>query len=278
MESLLDFLKKYSDVDTAFIGDFIDIQNGDKTHEPFKIDLDVVAKWLNTRKDDLKDTLKNSYVENVNYLVIRVDPGQRKRGGHNKEIILLTSDCFKMLCMRSKTKNAEKIRHYYLTLEKLVEIYKDDIIKNQKKRIEQLENNLKKPKFPVKGAVYIISIEDGYKIGKTNNMNKRYELYKNAHKDNPEIRYVFYTSDIDQLETCLKNSLRYEEYRDRKEFYIVELADLMDEIDRCDDFINGFDCKSCNVTNKMKKFRNHIDKHDKSEKIRFYAIGKKKDK
>jgi hypothetical protein len=52
-------------------------------------------------------------------------------GDHDKEIILLTEDCFKLLCMRSNNKKAEKIRYYYLTLEKLVEIYKDEIIKKQ---------------------------------------------------------------------------------------------------------------------------------------------------
>lgn len=245
MESLLDFLKKYSDVDIEFIRDFLAIQNGDTTHDPFKIDLDIVTKWLNSRKHDLKNTLIQSYKNETDYILLRGRPEQKGRGGSNKEIILLTSECFKMLCMRSKTKNSEKIRHYYLTLEKLVEVYKDDIIKNQNKRIQQLENNLKKPKFPIKGMIYVIGIEDGYKIGKTNDMNKRYELYKNAHKDNPEIKYVFYTHDIDQLESCIKNILRYEQYKNKKEFYLVELGDIIREVKRCNDFIIHFECKSC---------------------------------
>ena len=62
-----------------------------------------------------------------------------KHGGHNKEIILITEDCFKSMCMRSKTQNAEKIRYYYITLEKLVETYKDDIINNQQKYIKKLQ-------------------------------------------------------------------------------------------------------------------------------------------
>lgn len=179
-----------------------------------------------------------------------------------------------MLCLRSKTINAEKIRHYYLTLEKLVEIYKDDIIKNQNKRIQQLENNLKKQKFPIKGAIYVIGIDDGYKIGKTNNMNKRYELYKNAHKDNPEIKYIFYTHDIDQLETCVKNTLKYEQYRNRKEYYLLELNDIINEIKRCGDFITNFKCKSCKTKNKISEFDNHIKKHNNEDKIKFYAIEK----
>jgi hypothetical protein len=57
MNNLLDFLKKHSDIDAAFIKDFIDISEGDKTHDPFKIDLDVMTKWLDTRKGDLKDKI-----------------------------------------------------------------------------------------------------------------------------------------------------------------------------------------------------------------------------
>lgn len=177
MEQLLPFLRKYSDVDIAFIKDFIAIQNSDKTHAPFNIDLNMVAKWLDTLKGNLKLTLLESYIEKLDYITLlpKYNRDEIVHGGQNKEIILFTPDCFKLLCMRSKTKNADKVRYYYLTLEKLVEIYKDDIIKNQKKRIEQLENNLRKQKFPVKGAIYIIEVGDGdgYKLGKTNNMNKK---------------------------------------------------------------------------------------------------------
>jgi len=42
-------------------------------------------------------------------------------------------------------------------------------------------------------SIYIIGIDDGHKLGKTKDLNKRYELYKNAHK----VKYVFYSNDID---------------------------------------------------------------------------------
>ena len=277
MESLLDFLKKYSDVDITFIRDFIEIQNGDKTHEPFKIDLDVITKWLDARKDHIKETLVDSYIENIDYIVLPPNRDEIKRnGGNNKEIILLTIDCFKMLCMRSKTKNADKIRYYYLTLEKLVEIYKDDIINNQKKKIEQLENNMKKVKYPVKGAIYIIKLEDGYKLGKTGDLNKRYELYKNAHKNNPDIEYVFYTSNIDKLESCVKLILQNEEYKNRKEFYLLELVDIITTIKGCNKLITNFKCKSCKKNIDIKNLKSHINTQDQTEKVKFKYIAKKK--
>ena len=62
MDSLLDFLQKYSDVDIQFIRDFVKIQQGDKTKDPFKINLEIVAKWLKTEKRELFKTINRSYM------------------------------------------------------------------------------------------------------------------------------------------------------------------------------------------------------------------------
>lgn len=289
MESLLDFLHKYSDVDIEFIRDFIRIQQGDKSRDPFKINLEIVAKWLDTRKEKLKKTLKKTYHKDIDYIVLLPLRGEQNKGsgGHNKKDIFITVDTFKMLTMKSKTKKAHKIRYYYLTLEKLVEIYKDDIIKNQKKKISQLEYNLKKKKFPVKGAIYIISLDDGYKIGKTKDLNKRYKLYKTANKNDPIIKYVFYASDIDKLENCLKNILKDHEYKNRKEFYIMNLNDIIFAIKECEKLITKIKCRTCDKKinsnlNKsfMKRLKNHMqNRHHndcKNNKQMYMAIIKKK--
>lgn len=278
MKTLLDFLHKYSNIDISFIHDFIKIQQGDNTTAPFKIDLEIVAKWLNTNKRELFKTINRSYTKNIDYIVLPgAIPRQKGSGGHNKKRILLTEDTFKMLAMRSKTKKADKIRYYYLTLEKLVDIYKDEIIKNQNKKIDQLEYNLKKKKFPVKGAIYIISLDDGYKIGKTKDLNKRYKQYKTANKDDPIIKYIFYTNDIDKLENCLKNVLRDYEYRDRKEFYVIKLKDIIYSIKECDEVITKIKCRLCSKkTKSIKRIKYHIhDKHIDDNNSLFMAIVKK---
>ena len=136
MEDLLAFLKKYSDVDIDLIKKFNEILNATNLHAPFSIDLDTVVEWLKTRKEKLKKTLINTYIRNVDYIILQQEIKEKKHDGHNKEIILLTADTFKMLNMKSKTKNAQKVRYYYVTLEKLVEIYKDEIIENQNKKIK----------------------------------------------------------------------------------------------------------------------------------------------
>lgn len=70
-------LKKYSDVDIRFIKEFLDIRQGDKTHDPFRIDLDIISEWLKTSKDKLKKTLTNSYVENIDYILLIIPKGSK---------------------------------------------------------------------------------------------------------------------------------------------------------------------------------------------------------
>lgn len=243
IQDLLPFLKKYSDVDVGFIQQFITIQKGDNLHSPFKIDLDIVAKWLKTEKGKLKNTLEKSYTINIDYILLAANSKQTTRGGHNKETILLTPDTFKMLTMKSKTQDAQKVRYYYVTLEKLVEIYKDDIIKNQNKKIEKLERNLKKIKYPVEGAIYLMKVsdeEDEFKIGITKDMNKRIKAYNTAHKDDPEVAFIFYTHDTRRLEKCVKNALKYREYRNNKEFYKASKKEIIEAIEDCDALISKF--------------------------------------
>lgn len=271
MDPLLEFLKKHSSVDIDFIEDFLKISEGDRTHDPFKIDLDIMAKWLNSTKGHLKDTLVDSYKENIDYILLTPNRKQKGSGGHNKEIILLTDDCFRSMTLRSKSPLAEKVRYYYITLEKLVKVYKDDIIYKQGKEIELLKYNLIKKTFPVKGMIYVISIDDGYKIGKTNDMNKRYETYKTAHKNNPMIKYIFYSDDITKLESCIKNILKDHQYRDRKEFYTAELVKIIEAIKDCDAIITKFECRECGKIKKINKLKNHIDKHHAEDgKIKFH--------
>lgn len=50
MIEILKFLSKHSTIDFDFIQEFMNIQESNKTHAPFKVDLDVVAKWLDIRK------------------------------------------------------------------------------------------------------------------------------------------------------------------------------------------------------------------------------------
>jgi len=186
LSNLENFLLSHSSINSKFIKDFFGFQKRSelKEYEPFIIDLEDVVFWLEARKDHLKDTLIESYSKDLDFKILKITlPPKReidvnKKKFYNKETILLTSDCFKMLCMRSKTKKANEIRQYYIELEKLMDKYKDIIVEGLNKKIKILENDLKKETYPEGDHVYIYKEVDElgeiyYRIGETENLNSR---------------------------------------------------------------------------------------------------------
>ena len=113
-----EFLKKFSTLNNNFIDDFYNIYDPDKNLlNDFSINIDTIAKWINTRKRKLKETLVNTYTKNIDYTITKEKEGKISKS--NKEIIMLTPECFKRLCLLSKTTKAEEVRTYFLELEKL---------------------------------------------------------------------------------------------------------------------------------------------------------------
>ncbi len=53
---LISFLKSHSKINNDFIEDFFSFYNRDNKYN-FCVDLDKIAKWMNTRKSDLKETI-----------------------------------------------------------------------------------------------------------------------------------------------------------------------------------------------------------------------------
>ena len=113
-----------------------------------------------------------------------------------------------MLCMRSKTKKANKIREYYLSLEKLIDKYKDTMIQEKDNKIRILENDLKKEVFPLGNYSYIIQEKDEIKV--YNLLNGEFkELVK-------DIDVVFNESfTIDKYNWILKFKERYLDFNKR---------------------------------------------------------------
>jgi superfamily II DNA or RNA helicase/phage anti-repressor protein len=124
---ITDFLKKYSLIDKKFIDDFYSFYDEGNNNNKFIINLEIVSEWLNSYKHKLKKTLVKSYILSNDY-IIKLEKNA-KISKSNKEIILLTTDCFKKLCLMSKTKKAEEVRNYFLELEKLLNNFKNYSIK-----------------------------------------------------------------------------------------------------------------------------------------------------
>ena len=163
--------------------------------------IETITKWINSKKSRLKETLINTYTKNIDYKITKEKEGKISKS--NKEIIMLTPECFKRLCLLSKTNKAEEVRTYFLELEKLIGHYKNYIIEGLKKTIQILENNTKEVSQKIKGTVYIIrSIEDIngiYRFGQTEDFKKRLANYNSSNSDKMEVMYIYETSIIKKL-------------------------------------------------------------------------------
>lgn len=88
----------------------------------FPVNFDDAWQWLEySEKSKAKRALLNcGFTENVDYN-IDISGELRPQGGFsNREIIFLTVDCFKQLCMMSGTEKGKEVRLYFLKCEKVL--------------------------------------------------------------------------------------------------------------------------------------------------------------
>jgi phage anti-repressor protein len=240
---LREFLKKFSTLNNDFIDDFYNIYDPDGTNNiDFAIDIEIIAKWLNSKKGKLKETLINTYTKNIDYKITKKKEGKISKS--NKEIIMLTSDCFKRMCLLSKTLKAEEIRTYFLELEKLVSNYKNYIIEGLQKTITILENNTKEISQKIKGTVYVLrslkDIDGIYRFGQTEDFKKRIINYNSANSDKMEVMYIYETKNSKKIQDCVIAQIKPLRYKKRKDFYEIDINVLKNIIDDCSELTNKY--------------------------------------
>lgn len=155
MTTLKDYLKQYSVIPNKFIDEFLSMYNPDTIQTDFAINLDSVAKWLSCTKGGLVGTLTKSYTQNIDYTISKARKNL-KYGGNNYQLVMITPDCFKRLCMRSNSKRAEEVRTYFIQLESLLVKYKSFIIEGMRKEQEEYEKALRpRSKEDHAGYIYV---------------------------------------------------------------------------------------------------------------------------
>jgi len=249
LEKLESFLINNSDISKEFINDFFGFQKKKlyEEYKPFTINLEDVAYWLETLKTRLKETLVSNYSKNIDYLIVKnllSDSRQQDatHGGHNKKLVLLTPDCFKMLCMRSKTKKADKVREYYIEIEKLIDKYKDIIIEEHNKKIQILENDLRKEIQPFGDICYIFEETDElnikyYRLGQTENLAKRMASHNSSSVHKKVVAFKIKTTNILHYEACLRGSMYDFRYKNNKDYYKIPLDKIKYAIKNCGEVV-----------------------------------------
>lgn len=238
---LATFLKKHSSISNEFIERFLSMYDPQTTQTDCVIELDVVAKWLHVRKENLVKTLKSGYRKNVDYKFELVGKKTNTRyGGNNRKKYLITPDCFKRLCMRSTSYESENVRSYFISLESLIVKYKDHMLAGMQQEIKQLEKN-QMPKSVEDSAGYIYVFRASptrnsvYKIGRTSNLVNRLRTYQTGHADDDiDLIYKYRTDNHKTVEGCLKTMLKEKQYRKYKEVYEVDIDIIKQLIKECD--------------------------------------------
>lgn len=151
---------------------------------------------MKSRMDSAKDFQE--------WLINDVLPNLRKHGKYeiNKKI-------------KQKLKNLNK---------KITKLEKDNI---------KLKKDMTKNKYPKGTHVYIIEDNEKYKIGYTDDLQKRLQTYNTGRSDKVDYAYYKKTKCGKEVETCLKSMLNKYLYKSNKEFYVCDIDIIIKKILKC---------------------------------------------
>ena len=154
------------------------------------------------------------------------------------------------LLIASKTHKSKKFIKW-LTSDVLPSLRKKNVFSPDKditkllKKINELEtknkllqNDLKLEKFPEGAMVYVIEEIDTdgelyYRIGKTDNMNKRIGIHNTHSIHNKKVvHYVELLCPL-QLETCVRSMLYKYRYKNKKDYFKCGLTKIKKAFDKC---------------------------------------------
>lgn len=256
------FILKYSSINSKFLNDFYNIISEDyiERYYEFLIDSEILRKWLQiNNRQKFNNTIKRSYKKNVDYKIEKIKKSQGS-GGHNLDIITLTPEASKKICLSTNSKIGSQVQQYFLDLEVVLYKYKNYIIDGMNKKIQQLELNQKPKINPTKGIIYVFRTLNTdltlYKLGKTINSKTRFKSHNSPMANDIEVLFQYETDNIEQVESCVKVLMKKSQYRKYKEVYQVDLNILKKTITGCDTKINEINNEIIKSNNKINKKQN----------------------
>ena len=90
-----------------------------------------------------------------------------------------------------------------------------------------------KNKYPKGMYIYILEDEKLYKIGYTNDLQKRINNYNIGKANKAEYKYYKKTKCGHEIEKCMKSILNKYIYKSNKEFYDCKLEKTINAISKC---------------------------------------------
>jgi phage anti-repressor protein len=180
-----EFIKSHTTINENFLDTFLGFYNENTLPNDIMIDLDIIANWLKASRKSLRRTLIRSYTKDVDYTIetVKYTGSSNKNGGlRHKNIVKISSDCLKRLCLLTRSKNGERVRTYFIQLESLVMKYHHFVKDGLREQLGIVNKNKDHLKNAKGGILYILKPSDAtdenvYKFGKTNNLKDRLATY-----------------------------------------------------------------------------------------------------
>jgi len=218
-----------------FVTSFYCYLNCDEKND-FVVDLDNVWKWLGfSVKIKAKTLLEKHFIIDKDYKILLCDSvkqyeNEKKHGGYNKETIMLSVKTFKLFCIKTDTKKADKIHEYYLKMEDIIhqvvqeesdELKKQlenvnaklecQIIQTEKEKVKLREKTILE-QFPSNTQCVYYGLIDNIsdknealiKFGNSNHLRNRVTKHRDTY-DNFRLTNAFKVSNQLEIETAIKN-------------------------------------------------------------------------
>ena len=247
-ENAIKFVKRLTTVPEEFVDELFRFYDENSLQTDIILLLDDIAKWLDCPKIELHNTLKRSYIKNIDYKIEKAPNPNKKIGKYNSNNynkILVSPDCFKRLCMLSRARKAEMVRTYFIDVETQFLRYKNQLMEGLKTDINRLEKDLNpnRPDIPAlntaNGYIYVIKasdeINDLFKIGRACNLKKRLFSYQTGKAHSVDLLYTLSVHDMKKAEKCMKALLEEYQYRTRREIYQVPIDMIKLIMNKCDE-------------------------------------------
>ena len=240
--------------------------------------------WFNAKQICISLEYKQAKQAIINN-VEQIDKIQLKNMNINFEIkqqpdsIYINESGLYSLLISSKTIKSKKFIKW-LTNDVLPELRKKNIFSPDKditkllKKINELEtknkllqNDLKLEKFPEGALVY--AIEDNiegeiyYRIGKTDDMNKRIKIHNTHSLHNKKVAHYVELLCPLQLETCIRSMLYKYRYKNKKDYFKCSLNKIIKAFDKCIESIQCIENQTggnSSKTYKIKYYENKLNK------------------
>lgn len=223
-KNLKTFLKTYTAVSAEFIDEYYKFYEMAERAD-FGINIEDVFKYLDIKeKKEFIERFRANYRETIDY--IRIFHNIKSVKEVRNADYFMNLDTFERICMMSKSKRANSIRDYFITLRKFIHYYQNHIADMIIDNAARLNGK----------CVYIIvanSEKSLYKFGKTENMRKRLRSYQTGRDKHPDIKYIMLVEDKDCVETCVKALLKNFQYRKDQEIYQIDFDTMRRAISKC---------------------------------------------